>query len=287
MGSVCRSDCSPDLWGWRVGEALTRAVAASEKSGKASIRTVFQVSADPKISISQYCERLEQHTHVSPEAQILAVACLDRLAAAWEKHGFVLGSRNVHRAYVAALSVSSKFVDDERVHQTVFAAAGGVKPCVLMGLERELLRGVAYSIHLTPEAAARYRQRIEGASSKGKVKVAPASRTYDPRTDSYDCCTAKPLSGEEMAARRSQEARQLEMQLVTLRRAVASRQKRLQAAPSTEEQRVVAGYIEKIADLEAELVALQPKARSHKDATEESTTDAESDRGSRCDSWSD
>ncbi|PFH32443.1 hypothetical protein BESB_017610 [Besnoitia besnoiti] len=117
-------------------------------SGAEGVITVFHSSAEPSIGIGDYIERLARFFRCSNECFVLALIYIDRLVR--RRAGFTLNKLNVHRLFITALTVASKFFDDIYYSNSFYAKVGGLSLKELNRLEVTFIILLDFRLHVLP-----------------------------------------------------------------------------------------------------------------------------------------
>jgi len=133
------------------GDAEARA-AARERG------TAFQALREPKVTVEEYAARIARYGACAPGCLALAVVYLDRFLA---RHGGVAVSvLNAHRLLLGCALVAAKQWEDSVFRNAFWAKVGGVSCAELNLLERELLRGLDFRLHVDKPEFDRYRAAL-------------------------------------------------------------------------------------------------------------------------------
>jgi hypothetical protein len=108
----------------------------------------FDSSKFPRISISDYLQRLKKFAHFDT-AFVIALIYIDRLLAA--DSNFAVTQRNVHRLLIACTTVAEKYFSDVFYSNTYYASVGGVCLEELNQLEVTLLCALMWRLGVSRE----------------------------------------------------------------------------------------------------------------------------------------
>src|SRR5581483_2874477 len=139
MNDEIRYDCQDyedrrQIFASIVSCLLTQAIA---KAPKPHAINMFTMIVEPKISLSDYIQRLVQYAECSPESLLVAVIYLNRIHFL---KSILLNPFSAHRLFLAALRLATKFHDDQpKILNDFFAEVGGVPLKELNELEAEFL----------------------------------------------------------------------------------------------------------------------------------------------------
>jgi len=139
---------------------------------------IFDSSVVPNISVDRYLQRLKSVFDCSDEVFILAVILVDRLL---EKEGLQpekVTMRKVHRLFLGSLVVTVKYNQDLVYGNSHYARAGGMHVKEVNRLERFILRGLDYDLHVHPEQYYHYERtlrvlRLQPASTAPQALSSP------------------------------------------------------------------------------------------------------------------
>ena len=125
-----------------------------DKSIQANDHEMF-LCIDPVLNVSDYVQRLAQHTGASVSAILLCSGLLRRLLRAWMAgdakatlHIPRLSKDNVHKVVLAAFVTAIKITDDDHRNQAWLSECGGISTEDLFSLEISVLQGLDYRLIL-------------------------------------------------------------------------------------------------------------------------------------------
>jgi len=127
-----------------VTEILIKNVDTSDKRRDYHGSLLFDSSTIPPIGIGAYIRRLHAHFDCSESCHIMALIYLDHFREATDR--FRLTVRNVHRLYLAALLLATKFSEDTYYDNNYYAKCGGIRLSELNRLELTFLRVVDFRL---------------------------------------------------------------------------------------------------------------------------------------------
>lgn len=158
-----------------VAKALVLAIENPKPSAiEQTAPGIFDSSVVPNISVDRYLQRLKSVFDCSDEVFILAVILVDRLL---EKEGLQpekVTMRNVHRLFLGSLVVTVKYNQDLVYGNSHYARAGGMHVKEVNRLERFILRGLDYDLHVHPEQYYHYERTLR------VLRLQPASSVPQP-----------------------------------------------------------------------------------------------------------
>lgn len=127
-------------------DRLTRCdLSAPHRSNPLSV--FFSVSLPP-ISILGYIRRIVTRTHCSPSVFIVALIYLERIAHRHDE--LALSHFNLHRLFIAAVTLAVKKLDDHTFSNAYYAKVGALPSReVLIHLEVAFMQHVDYDLHVT------------------------------------------------------------------------------------------------------------------------------------------
>ena len=116
--------------------------------------TRFHSRSPPRISVTDYLQRLATHATLSPPILLSMVYYIDRLCALYP--AFTISSLTVHRFLISAATVASKGLSDSFWTNKTYARVGGITVAELALLELEFLWRVEWRIVPQPEVLVDY-----------------------------------------------------------------------------------------------------------------------------------
>jgi len=147
--------------------SLEKTVEANDMDDMASARTtIFRSVAPPSMSIADYAQRIGRHTPCSKVCFLGALLLLERLCAIHPS--MQLNSLNAHRMFLAAVTVSAKFFDDEVCKNSVLAFIGGVPRSELNALEITFLALIQHRLFVVNEALEAFESSLITAVMAGR-----------------------------------------------------------------------------------------------------------------------
>jgi len=144
-----------------MGRMLSIIVSTSSANGNAPKRpyfTRFHGVTAPKISVSDYIQRLSTYFLCSDECFVLALEYLNRFTRM--RPHVALSTMSIHRLVLTTLVLAVKFFDDAYYTNAYYARVGGVQLQEMNALELDFLNRIGWALHVTPEDYARRRAEI-------------------------------------------------------------------------------------------------------------------------------
>jgi hypothetical protein len=123
----------------------------------------------PPITLPDYIERIRTYIPCSVECYVLALVYIDRILQRHE--GFQVTYLNVHRLFITAIVVATKFQDDKYFSNAYYSRVGGVAVNELNMLEVRFLRLIGFNLCVTPEEYENYRWSVMDATCTQKQKM--------------------------------------------------------------------------------------------------------------------
>ena len=135
---------------------LQQMIQANDVLGLQSVNTNFScpVEKAPSISLLMFVERMMRFLPATKELYIVALIYLDRIVALDPEIALTL--YNVHRLFISAVHVASKFLDDLFYSTSFVARVAGVPTDELNRLEIEFLAAIRFSLCVDPSLFATY-----------------------------------------------------------------------------------------------------------------------------------
>ena len=129
---------------------LQQQIQASDVLARPSVDTTFSCprARAPSIALLPFVQRVLRYLPATKELYIVALVYLDRVVAL--NRGITLTLLNVHRLFIAAVHVASKFFDDLFYSTSFVARVAGVPPAELNRLELEFLAATRFSLFVEP-----------------------------------------------------------------------------------------------------------------------------------------
>uniref|UniRef100_A0A7S2ZMC8 Cyclin N-terminal domain-containing protein n=1 Tax=Rhodosorus marinus TaxID=101924 RepID=A0A7S2ZMC8_9RHOD len=150
-----------------VSHSLEKQVAANDTDDTTSARTtIFHSVTPPSMSIGDYAHRIGRHTPCSKVCFLGALLLLERLRAIHPS--MQLNPLNAHRMFLAAVTVSAKFFDDEVCKNSLLAFIGGVPKSELNALEITFLALLQHRLFVVNEALEEFESSLITAVMTGR-----------------------------------------------------------------------------------------------------------------------
>ena len=125
-------------------------VVNSESTGEP---TFFDAKSVVQVPLVDYLRRWVRLTRASAEEIVTASCLIDRCVECTE---MVLTDLNMHRVVLAALVITSKYVNDEPFTNTQYATVGGVTLAEIGRLEKQFFRAIDFDAHVNASCFAKY-----------------------------------------------------------------------------------------------------------------------------------
>ena len=126
--------------------------------GPGLVLTRFHTLNPPKIPLLKYLIHVREMTRCDISCFIVALILLDRLVT--EKTNVAITPNTMHKLFLCAILIASKFNTDMHVSNTVWAAIGGVRVEELNVLELEFLFMLGFSLIIKKEEYERYEAEL-------------------------------------------------------------------------------------------------------------------------------
>lgn len=153
--------------------------------------SVFFSVTKPDIPTKDYVKRLVTYTQCSPEAFVVMLVYVDRIAT--ENTRLVITSYNMHRILVTALTLACKTLDDKCFSNVHYAKVGGIPTAKEMNrLELQFLKYIKYDLFVHEDTFFEKQRSLEYLPSPSS----PVSVTYyseDVDFDNSPACDSKEL----------------------------------------------------------------------------------------------
>ncbi|XP_020213271.1 cyclin-P3-1 [Cajanus cajan] len=120
--------------------------------------TIFHGSKAPKMSITQYMERILKYSRCSPSCFVIAQIYIDRF---FQKRGGSLTSFNAHRLLITSVMLATKFLDDKYYSNAYYAKIGGVSTEEMNRMEIEFLFNLEFRLFVTTELFMKYCEKLD------------------------------------------------------------------------------------------------------------------------------
>merc|ERR1719424_963410 len=129
----------------------------------AKSQTCFDGVKPPPISLPDYIERIHMYVPCSTECYVLALVYIDRIL---QRHPeFQVTPLNVHRLFITAIVVATKFQDDKYFSNAYYSRVGGVHVKELNMLEVRFLKLVGFNLCVNPDEYENYRWFVGTAAA--------------------------------------------------------------------------------------------------------------------------
>lgn len=136
--------------------------------------TRFDSAYVPDISIESYLERISKYSKASASVLLLAFVYIDRIRTS---ENFILTRLNVHRIFITAVLLATKFYDDEVFKNAFYASLGGVTVKELNILEIDLLNMLKFSLVVSVETYDQYIDFLLDQQRIDELRLLPPSPT--------------------------------------------------------------------------------------------------------------
>ena len=115
------------------------------------------------MSISFYLSRIRKLFDCSDTCAVVALVYVDRASRC--DPDIAINELTCHRLLLACMMLAAKFADDWYYRTDHYAVTGYMEPSELVVLEKELLRTLAWRLHLAPGEYERYRDELISEAS--------------------------------------------------------------------------------------------------------------------------
>jgi hypothetical protein len=162
-------------------QSLGRVFETLCSKSAAKSQTCFDGVKPPPIALADYIERIYTYVPCSAECYVLALVYIDRIL---QRHPeFQVTPLNVHRLFITAIVVATKFQDDKYFSNAYYSRVGGVHVKELNMLEVRFLKLVGFNLCVNPDEYENYRWFVGTAAAMQKdeqdyqneVPAAPAT----------------------------------------------------------------------------------------------------------------
>ncbi|KAJ1495991.1 cyclin PHO80-like protein, partial [Baffinella frigidus] len=118
----------------------------------------FQALREPKVSVEEYASRIARYGSCAPGCLALSLVYLDRFLA---RHSELeVSVLNAHRLLLGCTLVAAKQWEDSVYRNAFWAKVGGVSCAEINLLERQLLRGIDFRLHVDKPEFDQYRAAL-------------------------------------------------------------------------------------------------------------------------------
>lgn len=112
---------------------------------KKQSKQIFTSQFIPKISVSDYLNRIVNYTKIEESTLIIAFIYLNRFC---EKQSILLNEYNTHRLIISSIMASIKYNEDTRFNYSFYSTIGGTDKNNLINLEKEFLYGLDFDMFI-------------------------------------------------------------------------------------------------------------------------------------------
>lgn len=128
-------------------------------TGPDLVLTRFHTLNPPKIPLLKYLVHVREKTQCERSCFIVALILLDRLAT--ERSSLVITPNTMHKLFLCAVLISSKFNTDMHISNSTWATVGGVRLEELNVLELEFLFLLGFSLVVKKEEYEKYEAELQ------------------------------------------------------------------------------------------------------------------------------
>lgn len=111
----------------------------------------------PRISLSDYIDRIHKYTKIEDSTLTLGLIYIDRLC---KRQKIVLTEYNVHRIIMSSLLISIKYNEDKYYTNIFYAKIGGLDLKQLNLIETEFLIGINFDLFLDNKLFEKYEKTL-------------------------------------------------------------------------------------------------------------------------------
>ena len=116
-----------------------------QKIIKKQANQIFTSKFIPKISVSDYLNRIVNYTKIEQSTLIIAFIYLNRFC---EKQSILLNEYNTHRLIISSIMASIKYNEDTRFNYLFYSTIAGTDIKKLINLEKEFLYGLDFDMFI-------------------------------------------------------------------------------------------------------------------------------------------
>lgn len=131
---------------------LIKTQLKSQKKNKFTSKTL------PKISLSDYLNRIWKYSKIDESTLILSLIYIDRLCA---KTKLALTDFNVHRLILTSFLIAVKYNEDKFFSNVFYAKLGGMNVNELNNLEEKFIVCICFDLFVDSEEYQQYKQTLE------------------------------------------------------------------------------------------------------------------------------
>lgn len=154
-----------------ISDILERVIATNKLSPSyqekviSQSHMVFSSWTEPKITLSDYLERITFYSKCEENTVILSLIFIDKLV---NLSSLVITSFNVHRLVFTSLLVAIKFNEDKIYDMNYFSAVSGMEKNELIKCEHEFLMKIKFELYVDEKKFFLYRNNLMSKIQKCK-----------------------------------------------------------------------------------------------------------------------
>ena len=120
-------------------------------------KMIFSSKKIPKISISEYIQRIIEYTEIENSSLIMSLIYLDRI---WKKD-IMITELNIHRFLLMSLIISIKINEDIIYDNNYYSKVAGISIKEFNQLESEFLKLINFKLYISEEEFLKYKFYLE------------------------------------------------------------------------------------------------------------------------------
>lgn len=140
----------------------------------------------PKVSISEYLDRIRQYTKCSDSCFVFAFIYIDRLLQNISSSKLTM--KNIHRLILAAIVLAIKYLDDSYYDNETYAKVGGVSLSEINSLESHMLFLINYNLYVDNELYYQYDLELK-FQYMAKIEEEMQSQSEPMNCEEEDLCS--------------------------------------------------------------------------------------------------
>jgi hypothetical protein len=120
-------------------------------------KMIFSSKKIPKISISEYIQRIIEYTEIENSSLIMSLIYLDRIC----KKDIMITELNIHRFLLMSLIISIKINEDIIYDNNYYSKVAGISIKEFNQLESEFLKLINFKLYISEEEFLKYKFYLE------------------------------------------------------------------------------------------------------------------------------
>lgn len=160
-------DSQPFLWRKTIdlpnelGDVVNFVASMAKKldEGTSESPTRFHSVSEPSVPIDAYVRRIAQCARCSPQCYVLALIYIDKVLRG--DGPLRINKLTIHRLFITAITIATKFHDDQYYSNRTMAKIGGISVKELNAMEVEFVFHTRFDLCVSEKCYAMYRSKLK------------------------------------------------------------------------------------------------------------------------------